>query len=55
MAYSQTGTDATSWYISFDRRAGWAINKTKNISVESVQVLLRSAERGVAPNGGPRR
>jgi len=55
MAYIQTGTDARSWYISFDRRDRWAINKTKNISVESVQVLLRSAEPGVAPNGGPGR
>ena len=51
MAYIQTGTDATSWYVSFDRRDRWTINKTKNISVEAVQFLLRSAEQDGAANG----
>ncbi len=51
MAYIQTETDATSWYVSFDRRDRWTINKTKNISVEAVQVLLRSAEQDGAAKG----
>jgi len=45
MVYIQTEIDATSWYVSFDRRDRWTINKTKNISVEAVQVLFRSAEQ----------
>ena len=53
MVYIQNGTDATSWYVSFDRRDRWAVNKTKNVSVEAVLGLLQSAEPGASPNGGP--
>lgn len=53
MVYIQNGTDATSWYASFDRRDRWAVNKTKNVSVEAVLGLLQSAEPGASPNGGP--
>jgi hypothetical protein len=49
MAYIQNGTDATSWYASFDRHDRWTINKTKNISTEEVRVLLQSGKPGIAP------
>ncbi|MDB6016500.1 MAG: hypothetical protein JWR19_989 [Pedosphaera sp.] len=51
MAYIQNGTDATSWYASFDRPDQWKINKTKNISTEEVRALLQSAEASSAPDG----
>jgi hypothetical protein len=52
MAYIHNATDAISWYVSFDYRDGWKVNKTKNISVEAVADLLRSAEPNAPPNGG---
>src|SRR5260221_9903610 len=36
MTYIQSETGDTSWYASFDRRDRWAVNKTKNVSVEAV-------------------
>jgi len=53
MAYIQSETDPTSWYVSFDCRDRWIINKTKNVSVEAVLGLLQSREPNAALNGGP--
>jgi hypothetical protein len=53
MAYIHNATDAISWYVSFDCGDRWKVNKTKNISVQAVMDLLRSAEPTAPPNGGP--
>ena len=44
MVYSQKEDDTSSWYVSFDRKTEWRVNKTKCILADIITGYMEDVE-----------